>query len=228
MRLIRVVVQVVVVVLLANTLLSCSVSTTPDNALLATDAKSANENVVLEFSQGGISVPVPANGKQHKIQLKPGPFMLQVHGEKEAASIIAVKDGNFLLPLKESQQPLVSFQGTGYAYENSDLLVMDNPLETYDGSASFFMEVWGESPEKAIELASFLEKAVGSTPMMLFSGRAYLDPENGITDFVVNTISGSKIEEGDSVELVVFIQTDLGQDFIQMEWVEFDIEFKTY
>jgi hypothetical protein len=135
------------------------------------------------------------------------------------------------LPLKETQRPLVSVDGTGFIPTENDLYVLDKPVEIYEGSKSFFVDEWGESPEKASELASFLEKAVGTTPSVLMEGQAGLLPNIGVANYVVNTVNGNKIEANDRITLVTFMRVrnlnGLGEYFAQVKWVEFNLTFTT-
>ena len=184
-----------------------------------------NSQISVSFVQNGDSIPIVINEKRGAVVLAPASFTIQIDGDKESTSILALADPSLLPPLEGVTQPIVTFAGTGRAFANSNLLVTDDPIELRYGSASFFLDFWAATPEQATELSSYLENKLGTVPLVFFSGHDYLDTEKGITDFAIETINGNRPMNGQQVLIVIFLQSDLGETFSQLEWLVVQVSF---
>ncbi len=205
------------------------VAATPTAAITSTTVglEIGDKRILIEFLQNGMSVPLMVKENQGSISLKPEPFSIRMHGDGQNVSIMAFRNRLLFLPIEQSKKPVAVFGGTGNGYtkNNIDLYTTDEPLETYDGSKSFFTDVWGVQPAEAVELSSFLEKAIGITPTVLVAVRYYLPLDSEL--LTIDTVDGSKIQNGKPILLVVFLEKELGQDFSEVRWFEFHISFFT-
>lgn len=186
-----------------------------------------DKRVSLAFVQNGNSVPITVvNTRRGAVLLAPESFILQVEGDKMVPSIVALAPADeTLLSLEQSGQPVVTFGGTGYAFEDNNLLV-SGYLEFHDDPESFFASGWGMSPEQAAAFSDYLESEVGAVPIILYAGRAYPDHRSGESDFRIETINGDTPTEGETILIMVFLERLLGYaDFTEVEWFTFQVSF---
>jgi hypothetical protein len=189
-----------------------------------------DQKISLEFQQNGINIPVSGNDNQWKVTLKPEPFTLMVYGKKEIVSIMALQSADFVLPLQQSPKPLVASSGTGNVFYENNLFLFDQPLEIYDVNSdtlqhlSFLLF----SPKRAADATNTLKNQLGIEPLLLISGRTYLDTRPGHDlDYLIKTIDGNLIQSGESIVLLVFIEKQSGDPFFHvLKWLMFNLEFK--
>lgn len=184
-----------------------------------------NQKVLLEFVQNNSSVPCSNDKGLWKVSLKPEPFTLMVHGNKDIVSVTALKSIDMAVPLQNNPKPLVTFDGTSNVFEMHSLYLLDpsvRNIEIYD-SPSFFQKYWSE-PDATL---AYLKNKLGTEPVIITSSRTYLrgEPNYSISN-ISNKMVENFIQSGNSMALIVFIEKDLGEDFQQLNWVIFNLEFK--
>jgi outer membrane protein assembly factor BamB len=187
-----------------------------------------DKKVSIAISQNGQNIPLGVN-ERRVIQLKPEPFRLRLYGDAELVSLMTFRDAQ-LSPLEQFTQPAIVFKGTGRAWgEPGDLLIQDEPLELHQGTASYFVDEWHTTPERAVEFSSYLEKHIGTIPDILDFGRFYLAATGNTEDLTVYTLDGTQMRAGESILLVIFLENPIGQTsgvkFSQAKWLEFPILF---
>ncbi len=183
-----------------------------------------DKQVSITISQHGQNIPLV--DEQGTIQLEPKPFSLHLYGDTELVSLMTLKDLQLFAPLEQTTRPVVVFEGTSNAWDDFDtLFVHGEPLELYEGTGSFFVNEWGESPERAVELSSHLERQLGSAPTILTTGRYYLAAMDDTSSLTVHTIDGAQMQAGESILLVVFLEDPIGETFSQVKWLKLAILF---
>jgi hypothetical protein len=192
------------------------------------------ERVSLAIVQHGNAIPITVvNNRRGTVLLAPKPFTIRVEGDREATSIVALTpaDETLLLSLEQSGRPVVAIGGTAYALYGNELRIFDPPLEFDDAPESFFTsDWWGASPEQATVLSASLESELGAAPIILFSGRGYLDDRSGESDFTIETINGVQPTEAETILIMVCLENWLGGtlgSFSQLEWFTFQVSFAT-
>jgi len=205
---------------------------------LETEPLDGQESINLEVGDKQVSITISQNGRnipvgvdeQGTIRLEPEPFSLRLYGDTEDVSLMTLRDAQLFAPLEQSTRPVVVFEGLGRAWGDSgDLLVEVGPLELYEGPESFFINEWGESPERAAEFSSYFEKQLGSIPIILTTGRFYLAATDDTSRLTVRTVDDVQMQDGESILLVVFLESPIGQasgiTFSQVKWLKFPILF---
>lgn len=190
--------------------------------------ESGKHGISLEFLQNGISVPVASQQDQSKVILKPASFTIMIYGAKELVSIMALKSADLAAPLLQASKPVVRCEGTGYLLSYNDLYVLDQPVDLPVLNSSSFASQYLALPDFATSVADSLKKQFGTEPLMLMSGRAYLDFQAGIIpNYLIKTINGKAPQSGDSIVLFVFVEKETDAAFCHvLKWFMFNLEFK--
>jgi hypothetical protein len=212
-------------ILLAFFLFGCNWVVSPTNSSNSIPLEIDNQKVLLEFIQNNSSVPCSNDKGLWKVSLNPEPFTLMVHGNKDLVSVTALKSIDMAVPLQNISKPLVTFSGTSNGFWEHSLYLHDpsiKNIEIYD-SPSFFQKYWSE-PDETL---AYLKNKLGTEPVIITSSRTYLggEPSYSISN-ISNNDAENFIQSGNSMVLVVFIEKDLGEDFQQLNWVIFNLEFK--
>ena len=195
----------------------------PNAIFLETNGK----KIALEFLQNGNSVQLSGNQEQWTVTLKPGPFTLMVHGEKDVVSIMALKSTEYLLTLRQITKPLVHSNATSQGFYQNNLYLEDKPLEILEMSDSVFKEAYGLSSQEITDSTNSLVAQLGAEPLALTTLRTYL---GDYPHFTIETINQNPIKNGESIILVVFADQKLEQTsqkvkWDMLKWLIFKIEF---
>jgi hypothetical protein len=175
------------------------------------------QTVTIGFLQRGINVlPVNTQG-QWRITLKPEPFTLSIHGNRDMVSLMALQSGDLVLPLKQVTQPLVAPVGTGMLFYDNNLHLVDQLVEISAADEAFFRK-YNFSDAQSQSYTEFLKSQLVLEPLVITSPRIYLDVPRGISEYTVKTINETAIQNGDSVTLVVFSGQKLEQDGAHLDW----------
>ena len=215
-------------------------TTVPTQVLLPEPSPSANavslvldnQKLELEFIQNGASLPCTKDQKVWKVSLKPEPFTLLVSGNKKLVSILALKSMELSLPFQNLSKPLVTIFGTEMASAPHRLYLFDQSKKIeIDDIATFVRLYDGNKQEKITEMSAFLTNKLDAEPAILLAGRTYLDTRpGGELHYLISQIGNDSvinyIQSGNSMALVVFIQKPLDDDFLQLNWVIFNLEFQ--
>jgi hypothetical protein len=189
-----------------------------------------DQKISLEFLQGEANVLVSSHNHQLKVVLKPEPFTLKVNGDKKIASILALPSADLVSPLQQSSKPLVAPLYTGYAFSDNDLYLSDLPLETYDVNMYTlqYLSFFAFPAEKAINTANTLKNQFGSEPLMLVSGRAYINTQlDQDQNYSIRTINKNTIQSGESIVLLVFVEKPSNDSYFRaLKWLMFNLEFQ--
>ena len=221
----RLVSELFILASLASLLVGCVPAAQPTAIPLELD----DQKISLEFLQGEADVPVSSHNGQPEVALKPGPFTLKVNGDKKIVSILALPSADLASPLQQSSKPLVAPLYTGYAFTDNDLYMSDLPLETYDVNLYTlqYLSFLAFPSEKATSTANTLKNQFGSEPLMLVSGRAYINTQTGQEDYLIKTINKNKIQSGGSIVLLVFVEKQSNDPYFRaLQWLLLNLEFQ--
>lgn len=222
----RFVSELVILAFAVILLVGCVPSAQPTAIPLQID----DQKISLEFLQGEANVPVSSDDHQLEVVLKPEPFTLKVNGDKEIVSIMALPSADLVSPLQQSSKPLVAPLYTGYAFSDDDLYMSDLPLETYDVNMYTlqYLSFFAFPAEKAINMANTLKNQFGTEPLMLVSGRAYINTQLGQDqNYLIRTINKNTIQSGESIALLVFVEKQSNDPYFRaLKWLMFNLEFQ--
>ncbi|MCC7118742.1 MAG: hypothetical protein IT310_09475 [Anaerolineales bacterium] len=187
------------------------------------------EKVKIEFWQNDSRVPFSSDQEPWSVTLKPEPFTLMVHGEKDSISIMALKSSNLLKPLQnlqKLQRPLIHPQATSQGFYKNDLYLQEQPLEVLELNSSIY-KAFGLSFQELTDDANSLTTQLNAKPSVLTTMRTYLGDHSS---FIIETINQGSIKDYESIILVVFADQPLEQtsqkiEWDMLKWLIFKVEF---
>ena len=216
--------ELFVFALIAILLIGCVPSTQPATIPLEIDDQKAS----LEFQQNSVDIPVSGKDNQWKVTLRPQPFTLVVNGGKKFVSIMALQSSDLALPLLQASKPWVAppplYIGNGFSA--NDLFLSYRSIDFFVANSDTLrnLSVYSFSAEHATDMANTLKDQFGTEPLALISARTYLTDHD--QNYLIKTINGNTIQNGESIALLVFIEKQSNNPFFKvLKWLTFNLEF---
>jgi len=182
-----------------------------------------DRSATVVIRQDGLAIDaLPLAGRS--IALRPAPFEVVFAGNVRYISYVAARDRTFLAPLKSAHAPVVVFPGLGAAHVKRQLYTVTERLAIEPASARLFAG-WTQNEGRPHWLAGYLMGRFGQEPVVLTTGRAYVElhyPEGTIP---VEMIQGRAPTAGEEVFLMVFVESPIGEGFSELAWLEIPLVF---
>ena len=194
--------------------------------------RTARISVLSEFQliQNG-QVIEPRNGV---ISLTRNPFYIRHKGNGLRPSIFASSNLKVTEQYQQLHDPLVTWNGTGSAADPSDLNVIGDQLEVYEGWSPLFDKAWGKTlgKEAHTDYLAF-RKQLSAEPLLIASGRNYANfvPQlDGARVYAVSRINGKALPDTRYSKLYLVLFADdfpPGREIksYQLRWAPLVVEF---